>query len=100
PHGRLPHLLISEFLMKKEFPMSTKSAKGVRLPSRLPPGSKYILESRGTMKGLMLVNRYVELPDGRRIELDARLVPTCESKSGKSKVRSPSVTSIPAEVLA
>jgi hypothetical protein len=87
--------------MKKEFPMSTKR---VRLPSRLPAGSKYILESRGTMKGLMLVNRYVELPDGRRIELDARLVPTSESKSGKesgkTKVGSPSSTSILAEAFA
>jgi hypothetical protein len=53
------------------------SLKSARLPSRLPAGSKYILESRGTMKGSMLVNRYVELPDGRRIELVARIVPTC-----------------------
>ena len=43
------------------------SLKSARLPSHLPVGSKYILESRGTMKGSMLVNRYVELPDGRRI---------------------------------
>ena len=76
------------------------STKRMRLPSRLPAGSKYILESRGTMKGLMLVNRYVELPDGRRIELVARLVPTCETKSDKAKVGSPSATSIRAKALA
>jgi len=76
------------------------STKYMRLPSRLPAGSKYILESRGTMKGLMLVNRYVELPDGRRIELDSRLVPTCETGSDKAKVKSPSLTSIPDEALA
>jgi hypothetical protein len=48
-----------------------------RLPARLPVGSKYVLESRGRMKGSILLHRYVELPDGQRIELAARLVPTC-----------------------
>ena len=55
--------------------------KPLRLPSRLPAGSKYVLESRGKMKGAMLVHRYVELPDGRRIELTARMVPTCNDSS-------------------
>jgi hypothetical protein len=52
-----------------------------RLPARLPVGSKYVLESRGKMKGSILVHRYVELPDGQRIELAARLVPTCYAGS-------------------
>lgn len=43
-----------------------------RLPSRLPAGSKYVLEARGA-----LVHRYVELPDGRRINLRARKAVTC-----------------------
>ena len=64
------------------------SLKSARLPSRLPIGSKYILESRGTMKGSMLVNRFVELPDGRRIELVARLVPTCGTKRNGAKTES------------
>ena len=53
------------------------SAKRNKLPIRLPVGAKYVLESRGKMQGSILVNRYVELPDGRRIELAARMVPTC-----------------------
>ena len=75
-------------------------SKHVRLPSRLPVGSKYILESRGTMKGSMLVNRYVELPNGRRVELVARLVATCETKPDEVKPGSPSVRSIRDEALA
>jgi len=52
-----------------------------RLPARLPVGSKYVLESRGRMKGSILVHRYVELPDGQRVELAARLVPSCDGGS-------------------
>jgi hypothetical protein len=51
--------------------------KDMRLPARLPLGSKYVLETRGRMHGSILVQRYVELPDGRRIELAARMVSTC-----------------------
>ena len=75
-------------------------SKHVRLPSRLPVGSKYILESRGTMKGSMLVNRYVELPNGRRIELVARLVALCETKLDEPRVGSPSLRSIPEDAVA
>jgi hypothetical protein len=53
------------------------SAKRNKLPSRLPIGAKYVLESGGTMRGSILVNRFVAMPDGHRIELAARLVPTC-----------------------
>ncbi len=70
------------------------SLKSARLPARLPVGSKYILESRGMMKGSMLVNRYVELPDGRRIELAARLVSTCETKPNGAKAGSPPVRTV------
>jgi hypothetical protein len=49
--------------------------KPTRLPSRLPIGSKYVIESQGRKKGCMLINRYVELPDGQRVELAPRLVP-------------------------
>lgn len=43
-----------------------------RLPSRLPEGSKYVLESRGSW-----VHRYVEFPDGRRVRLRARQALPC-----------------------
>jgi hypothetical protein len=43
-----------------------------RFPTRFPPGSKYVLESRGPM-----VHRYVELPNGRRVTLPARKAATC-----------------------
>ena len=57
--------------------------KAMRLPSKLPAGSTYVLECRGRMQGSMLVHRYVVLPDGRRVELAARLAPTCGADSGK-----------------
>lgn len=43
-----------------------------RLPANFPPGSKYVLESRGPA-----VHRYVELPDGRRVALPTRKALTC-----------------------
>ena len=38
-----------------------------RLPAHFPVGSKYVLEARGG-----LVQRHVELPNGRRIQLEPR----------------------------
>jgi hypothetical protein len=49
-----------------------------RLPKRFPIGSTYVLESRGSMKGMTLIHRYVRFPDGRQVELAARLVPSYE----------------------
>jgi chloramphenicol 3-O-phosphotransferase len=49
--------------------------KKIRLPSHLPTGSKYVIEDRGRMNGSLLIHRHVELPDGHRVELPARLVP-------------------------
>ncbi|HEY2754845.1 MAG TPA: hypothetical protein VGJ01_03795 [Pseudolabrys sp.] len=46
--------------------------KSTRLPSRFPVGTKYVLESRGGQ-----VHRYVEYPDGRRLELSAREPANC-----------------------
>jgi hypothetical protein len=60
--------------------------KSMRLPRHLPPGSKYVIESYGKKKGCILLNRYVELPDGNRLELAPRLVPIWRrslSKSGR-----------------
>jgi hypothetical protein len=49
--------------------------KRTRLPSHLPAGSKYVIESRGGMKGSIWMHRYLELPDGRRVDLPPRLIP-------------------------
>ena len=76
------------------------SSNRTRLPSRLPAGSKYVLEIRGKMKGSLLVNRHVELPDGRRVELAARLVATCEAISDQTKAASSPTGSIREEALA
>jgi len=38
-----------------------------RLPTRFPVGSKYVLEGRG-----QFVRRYVEFPDGCRLQLKMR----------------------------
>jgi hypothetical protein len=43
-----------------------------RLPKRVPPGTKYVLESRGRF-----VRRYIEFPDGRRINLSTRKALSC-----------------------
>jgi hypothetical protein len=75
------------------------SAKRKGLPARLPAGSKYVLESRGKMQGSILVNRYVELPHGRRIELAARMVPTC-GKSIDAKAGSRTKKDMRAKALA
>ena len=48
-----------------------------RLPSRFPAGTKYVVECRGSVQGMLLMHRHVDLPDGSRIDLVARLVPTC-----------------------
>jgi hypothetical protein len=49
--------------------------KPMRLPSYLPIGSKYVIESHGRTKGCMVMNRYVELPDGERVVFPPRLIP-------------------------
>jgi hypothetical protein len=60
--------------------------KSMQLPSHLPAGSKYVIERHGRIQGSILMHRYVELPDGRRVELAPRLVPIHKTASSKSKV--------------
>jgi hypothetical protein len=43
-----------------------------RLPARFPANTKYVLEARGRW-----VHRYIEYPDGRRVELSPRKALTC-----------------------
>lgn len=54
------------------------SRSSARLPARFPVGSTYVVEARGSVKGMTLMHRYVRFPDGRRIELAARFVRMCE----------------------
>jgi hypothetical protein len=85
---------------RSEQPERTMSAKRMRLPSRLPAGAKYVLECRGRMQGHILVDRHVEMPDGSRVELVARLVPTCCAEAAASKPARPrSAKSTRAKVL-
>ena len=43
-----------------------------RLPERLPIGTKYVLEGSGRF-----VRRYIEFPNGRRIQLANRKALSC-----------------------
>jgi hypothetical protein len=54
---------------------SSMAQKSARLPTRFPIGSTYVVEARGSVQGMTLMHRYVRFPDGRRVELTARLVP-------------------------
>jgi hypothetical protein len=43
---------------------------GDRLPDRFPVGTRYVIEGRPGSKGHLRVHsRYLEYPDGRRLEL-------------------------------
>lgn len=44
-----------------------------RLPARIPIGTKYVLERRGRF-----VRRYIEFPNGRRIQLANRKTLSCK----------------------
>jgi hypothetical protein len=46
--------------------------KSNRLPTRFPEGTKYVLESHGGA-----VHRFVEFPDGSRVNLSKRKAATC-----------------------
>lgn len=48
-------------------------SNSMRKPTRFPPGTKYVVESRGRF-----VRRYVELPNGQRIHLANRKALNCE----------------------
>jgi hypothetical protein len=45
------------------------------LPVRFPVGSKYVLEGRGPF-----IRRYIEFPDGRRVQLTKRKAVSCSCK--------------------
>ena len=43
-----------------------------RLPARFPADTKYVLEARGPV-----VHRFIEFPDGRKVQLKPRKAATC-----------------------
>jgi hypothetical protein len=46
------------------------SSQAIRLPSRFPIGTRYVVEGRGGPQGrLRIQSRYLEFPDGRHVEL-------------------------------
>ena len=48
---------------------------GIRLPSRFPVGTRYVVEGRGGRIRL----RYLEFPDGRKVDLPADLATRTKS---------------------
>jgi hypothetical protein len=47
-----------------------------RLPRRFPVGSKYVVESHGS-----ILNRFVEFPNGRTVMLTKRAALSCTTQS-------------------
>ena len=61
---------------------------GVRLPSRFPVGTRYVIEGH---EGRIRL-RYLEFPDGRKVDLPADLAARTKSRTvaqTRSKSRSP-----------
>jgi hypothetical protein len=50
----------------------TSMPSTTRMPEQFPENTKYVLEARGPV-----VRRYLEFPDGRKMELEPRRVSTC-----------------------
>ena len=52
-----------------------------RLPSRFPVGTRYVIEGRGGRIRL----RYLEFPDGRKVDLPADLAARTTSRSAAAR---------------
>jgi hypothetical protein len=55
----------------------------VRLPSRFPVGTRYVIEGRGGHIRL----RYLEFPDGRKVDLPADLAARTKVRAGAGRSR-------------
>jgi len=55
-----------------------------RLPSRFPIGTRYVIEGR---EGIICL-RYLEFPDGRKVDLPADLAARTKSRAGAGRRRS------------
>ncbi len=51
--------------------------EGIRLPSRFPVGTRYVIEGRGGRISL----RYLEFPDGRKVDLPSDLAARTKSRA-------------------
>jgi hypothetical protein len=61
---------------------------GVRLPSRFPVGTRYVIEGH---EGRIRL-RYLEFPDGRKVDLPADLAARSKARAGagrRRKLRAP-----------
>jgi hypothetical protein len=56
----------------------------IRLPRRFPVGTRYVIEGSG---GLIRL-RYLEFPDGRKVDLPADLAARMKPRSGAGRRRS------------
>ena len=53
-----------------------------RLPDRFPVGTRYVIEGRGGGEGRLRIHlRYLEFPDGRKVELPADLAKRTRARS-------------------
>jgi hypothetical protein len=58
-------------------------AEVIRLPSRFPVGTRYVIEGRGGHIRL----RYLEFPDGRKVDLPAELAARTKARSSAGRLR-------------
>jgi hypothetical protein len=56
---------------------------GIRLPSRFPVGTRYVIEGH---EGRIRL-RYLEFPDGRKVDLPADLAARTKSRSAAGRRR-------------
>ncbi len=61
------------------------SAEVSRLPSRFSIGTRYVIEGRGGTIRL----RYLEFPDGRKVNLPADLAVQSKARSAAGRLRNP-----------
>jgi hypothetical protein len=57
--------------------------QALRLPSRFPVGTRFVIEGRGGRIRL----RYLEFPDGRKVDLPADLASRTKARSAAQKLR-------------
>jgi hypothetical protein len=59
--------------------------EAVRLPSRFPVGTRYVIEGRAGLISL----RYLEFPDGRKVDLPSDLAPRAAGGARGGRLRRP-----------
>lgn len=57
--------------------------QALRLPTRFPVGTRFVIEGRGGRIRL----RYLEFPDGRKIDLPADLAARAKARGAARKLR-------------